>query len=271
MTVQTSGPVVEVQDLTVRFGRLTAVDQVSFAVDRGEVYALLGRNGSGKSTTIRCLLGQLKASAGQVTVFGKAPWAARKTIMERVGVAPEVSDIPPEMTSRQVSRFAERLYSDWDRQSFFDRLDRFGIDPQRRFSRLSKGQRKQLGLALALSSEPDLIILDDPTLGLGWIFAVFLGVGMIGNDLAQGRLVGGPGVRPTATGLCGSGSRTTQVPRDAAGVFKKGSVSSLRSRGPGGPLPERFSDGLRVGNRETVDCISIGFLSGGSVCTIYSR
>ncbi len=189
MNTGKNGPVAEVENLTVRFGSTTAVDEASFVVGPGEVYALLGRNGSGKSTTIRCLLGQLKPTGGQVAIFGRESWSGRKEIMKRVGVAPEVSDVPPEMTAFQVSRFAAPLYKHWDHQAFVDRLDRFGVDPQRRFSRLSKGQRKQVGLALALSSSPDFVILDDPTLGLDPVARKALFDELIGELAERGTTV----------------------------------------------------------------------------------
>jgi len=189
MNTEKNGPVAEVENLTVRFGSTVAVDQASFVVEQGEVYALLGRNGSGKSTSIRCLLGQLKPTIGKVAIFGRGSWADRRVIMDRVGVAPEVSDVPPEMTALQVSRFAAPLYQRWDHQAFVDRLDRFGVDPQRRFSRLSKGQRKQVGLALALSSAPDLVILDDPTLGLDPVARKALFDELIGELAERGTTV----------------------------------------------------------------------------------
>lgn len=189
MNTGKNGPVAEVEKLTVRFGRTTAVDEASFVVERGEVYALLGRNGSGKSTTVRCLLGQLKPSGGHVGIFGRDSWAGRRAVMEKVGVAPEVSDVPLEMTALQVSRFAAPLYARWDHQAFMDRLDRFGVDPQRQFSRLSKGQRKQVGLALALSSCPDFVILDDPTLGLDPVARKALFDELIGELAERGTTV----------------------------------------------------------------------------------
>ena len=189
MNTGKNGPVAEVEKLTVRFGRTTAVDEASFVVERGEVYALLGRNGSGKSTTVRCLLGQLKPGGGHVAIFGRDSWTGRRLVMERVGVAPEVNDIPPEMTALQVSRFAAPLYARWDHQAFMDRLDRFGVDPERRFSRLSKGQGKQVGLALALSSCPDFVILDDPTLGLDAVARKALFDELIGELAERGTTV----------------------------------------------------------------------------------
>jgi ABC-2 type transport system ATP-binding protein len=158
--------VVKVDDLTVRYGELTAVTGLSFEVPKGCVYALLGRNGSGKSSTVRCLVGQQRPTSGKVELYGLDSWAERRRTMVRVGVVPENPDIPPETTAEQVERFMARVTPHWDRDDFFARLEGFGVPIRRRFDRLSKGQQRQLALALALASSPELLILDDPTLGL---------------------------------------------------------------------------------------------------------
>jgi ABC-2 type transport system ATP-binding protein len=152
--------------VTVRYGKRAAVDNVSLTVPRGAVYALLGRNGAGKSSLVRCLLGQQKPEAGSVTLFGEDAWKHRASLMERVGVVSEEADAPPQMKVAEISRFCGRLYSRWSQEAVDLRLRRFGIDAQARFGDLSKGQKKQVGLALALASSPELLILDDPTLGL---------------------------------------------------------------------------------------------------------
>jgi ABC-type Na+ transport system ATPase subunit NatA len=163
MTTET---VVELSELTVHYGRLTAVDHLSLEVAKGCVYALLGRNGSGKSSTVRCLLGQRHASAGTARLFGLDAWKERQEIMQRVGVVPEQPDIPPESTAEKLARFVARVAPGWQSSEFFARLDGFNIPRRQRFDRLSKGQQKQMALALALAASPSLLVLDDPTLGL---------------------------------------------------------------------------------------------------------
>jgi ABC-2 type transport system ATP-binding protein len=158
--------IIEVNNLTVRYGRKNAVDGVTLAVPQGSVYALLGRNGAGKSSLVRCLLGQQKAKSGAVRLFGDDSWTHRTMLMERIGVVSEDADAPPEMSVGALSRFCSRLYSRWQQSSVDARLDRFGISQKARFGSLSKGQKKQVSLALALAMSPDLIVLDDPTLGL---------------------------------------------------------------------------------------------------------
>jgi ABC-2 type transport system ATP-binding protein len=158
--------VIEIANLTVRYGRSVAVDNVSLHVDRGVVYALLGRNGAGKSSLIRCLLGQRQADRGSLRLFGDDVWRRRTALMDRVGVVSEEADAPPEMSVGALARFCGRLYSRWDQQAFEARMRAFGVPLPSRFGTLSKGQKKQVSLALALAMSPDLIILDDPTLGL---------------------------------------------------------------------------------------------------------
>jgi len=161
-----AAPLLESDAITVRYGRSIACDAVSFSVAPGEVYALLGRNGAGKSSLVRCLLGQQKPSAGRARLFGGDSWKTRARALERVGVVPEEPDAPPSMTALELSGFCRRLYPRWDSDSVARRLQRFGVPPGVPFGRLSKGQKGQVLLALALAPSPDLLVLDDPTLGL---------------------------------------------------------------------------------------------------------
>jgi ABC-2 type transport system ATP-binding protein len=155
-----------VEGLTVRYGKRLALDNVSFSVPEGSVYALLGRNGAGKSSLVRCLLGEQRPDAGKVLLLGRDVWRERATILSEVGVVPEEADMPPATTARQVSRFCSRLYPHWDEDGVEARLRRFGVPADIPFGRLSKGQKGQVALALALASSPRLLVLDDPTLGL---------------------------------------------------------------------------------------------------------
>jgi ABC-2 type transport system ATP-binding protein len=157
---------IEVAALTVRYGRRTALDDVSFAVPEGSVYALLGRNGAGKSSLIRCLLGSQRPAAGTIRLLGRDAWRERAAILRDVGSVPEEPDAPPAMTARQIGRFCSRLYPRWDGAGVDERLRRFGVPLDVPFGRLSKGQKGQVALTLALAAAPRLVILDDPTLGL---------------------------------------------------------------------------------------------------------
>jgi ABC-2 type transport system ATP-binding protein len=157
---------VALDEITVRYGRVTACDRVTLSVPRGEVYALLGRNGAGKSSLVRCLLGQQKPSSGRARLFGENVWKRRADLMARVGIVPEEPDAPPAMTVRQITDFCRQLYPAWDSRATSERLTRFGVPLAMPFGRLSKGQKGQMMLAAALGHGPQLLVLDDPTLGL---------------------------------------------------------------------------------------------------------
>jgi ABC-2 type transport system ATP-binding protein len=158
--------VIECIGVSVRYGRVLAADNVNLTVPRGSVYALLGRNGAGKSSLVRCLLGEQKPQAGTIRLFDQDVWRNRAALMQRVGVVSEDADAPPEMTVASIERFCASLYARWDRVAVEQRLRRFGISTGARFGSLSKGEKKQVLLAMALAMSPDLLILDDPTLGL---------------------------------------------------------------------------------------------------------
>jgi ABC-2 type transport system ATP-binding protein len=167
MSAQTgAGPALETEGLTIRYGRTTVVEALSLAVPRGSVYALLGRNGAGKSSLLRVLLGQRPAAIGRVLLLGEDPWTRRTSLMAKVGVVPEEPDAPPEMTAAQLSAFCGRLHTRWDGGAVAERLRRFEVPLDRPFGSLSKGQRGAVSLALSLGHAPELLLLDDPTLGL---------------------------------------------------------------------------------------------------------
>jgi ABC-2 type transport system ATP-binding protein len=182
-------PVAAFAGITVRYGRAVAADGVSFGVDAGQVYALLGRNGAGKSSLVRCLLGMQKPSAGAALLFGADAWRTRVTAMARVGFVPEESDVPPELTARDAAAFCAPLYPRWDAAAFATRLDRFGVPDRIPAGRLSKGQRKQLALALSLAPAPELLVLDDPTLGLDAIARRELWEELVGELADRGTTV----------------------------------------------------------------------------------
>jgi ABC-2 type transport system ATP-binding protein len=159
-------PPLALEGLTVRYGRRTAAEDVSLELREGAVYALLGRNGAGKTSLVRCLLGQLRPSAGRALLFGRDVWRHRASLMGSVGVVPEQPDAPPGASARRIAGFCRPLYPRWDAAGFDERLRRFGVPADLPFGRLSKGQQGQVSLALALAGQPRLLILDDPTLGL---------------------------------------------------------------------------------------------------------
>jgi ABC-2 type transport system ATP-binding protein len=159
-------PAIAAEGVTVRYGKRTAVDGVTLRVPEGAVYALLGRNGAGKSSLVRTLLGQIEPELGSAALWGEDVWHHRTRLMQRVGVVAEEADAPPDMKVRDLGWFTSKLYRNWSAASFDERLARFAVDRNARFGNLSKGQKKQVSLALALATSPELLVLDDPTLGL---------------------------------------------------------------------------------------------------------
>jgi ABC-2 type transport system ATP-binding protein len=157
---------IRIEGISVRYGRASACEDVTLSVAQGSVYALLGRNGAGKSSLIRCLLGEQRPTSGRALLFGQDSWKTRQLAMERVGVVPEEADAPPAMTARDLSEFYRRIYPRWDGAAVATRLERFGVPARTPFGRLSKGQKGEVLLSLALGHAPELLVLDDPTLGL---------------------------------------------------------------------------------------------------------
>ena len=158
--------VLTMEGLTVRYGRRTVVDDVSLRIPPGSVYALLGRNGAGKSSLVRCLLGLRRPESGRARILGRDTWRERRAVMRDTGVVPEDADASPAATPHELARFCARLYATWDGAGVAERLRRLGIPERLPFGNLSKGQKKLVSLALALGHSPRLLVLDDPTLGL---------------------------------------------------------------------------------------------------------
>ncbi len=160
------GPALELRDVAVRYGERDILRGVSLAVGAGTVYALLGRNGSGKSSLIRCLLGQQLPHRGRARLLGLDSWCERAAALARIGVVPEEPDAPPHLTPRELAALCAELYPRWRQDAVDARFERFGVPRDTAFASLSKGQKGHTLLALALGHEPELLVLDDPTLGL---------------------------------------------------------------------------------------------------------
>lgn len=162
---------IEVQHLTKRYGRVAAVDDVSFTVARGEIVGLLGPNGAGKSTILRVLACYLPASAGSARVAGLDVFRAADEVRRRIGYMPENNPLHLDMRVREYLRFRARLKGLPARRSR-ERVEmvceQCGLAEvsRRIIGTLSKGYRQRVGLADALVSEPELLILDEPTIGL---------------------------------------------------------------------------------------------------------
>jgi len=156
----------ELEELTVRYGRTEAVRRVSLTVEPGSIYALLGRNGAGKSSLVRSAIGLQRPNGGRARIFGLDSWKKRLPCTRRIAFVPERPDAPPRLTAPQIVRFCASFDKRLDREMATMRLGRFKTPPKTPFSDLSRGQQAQVQLTLALSVRPELLVLDDPTLGL---------------------------------------------------------------------------------------------------------
>ena len=157
----------ETTDLTRYYGGKLAVDHLTLHVPRGCIYALLGRNGAGKTTVVRMLLGLLKPTAGSARLLGCDCRALTPAIRQRIGYVSEGHRLLGWMRIAQLERFQRAFFPGrWDDGLFADMLEYFELSPRRKIKRLSNGQRAQVSLALAMAPNPELLIMDDPTLGL---------------------------------------------------------------------------------------------------------
>jgi ABC-2 type transport system ATP-binding protein len=163
--------VIEVQHLTKRYGRVTAVDDVTFRVERGEILGFLGPNGAGKTTTMRVITGYMPPTEGRVIVAGFDVFDQPVEAKRRTGYLPETPPLYPDMTVREYLTFVARIKGvpSADRKSRVEQvMKRTWITDmaQRHCGKLSKGYRQRVGLAQAILHNPDVLVLDEPTAGL---------------------------------------------------------------------------------------------------------
>jgi len=159
-------PVIEISDLTRRFGATTALDAVSLSLPRGAVYGLVGANGAGKTTLIKHILGLLRAQTGSVRVFGRDPVADPVGVLSRLGYLSEDNDLPGWMRVDELIRYTRAFYPGWDDTYAEELRQAFALDPSAKVRSLSKGQKARAGLLVALAYRPELLVLDEPSSGL---------------------------------------------------------------------------------------------------------
>ena len=162
---------IEVQHITKRYGRVTAVDDVSFRVERGEILGFLGPNGAGKTTTMRILTGYMPPTEGRATVAGYDVFTHPIEAKLRTGYLPETPPLYPDMTVREYLDFVGRIKGvppKERKERVTTVMKRAHVDDMasRHCSKLSKGYRQRVGLAQALIHNPEVLILDEPTAGL---------------------------------------------------------------------------------------------------------
>lgn len=155
-----------VHELVKSYGSLTAVDHLSFEVEKGEIFGLLGHNGAGKTTSIECILGVKRADHGTAQIFGKDPKKDRRQIFERVGVQFQQTSYQDKIRVDEICKVTSSLYrkpADWEAL-----LNTFGLTEmkQKMVAELSGGERQRLSVLLALIPDPELVFLDELTTGL---------------------------------------------------------------------------------------------------------
>jgi ABC-2 type transport system ATP-binding protein len=158
--------VIEITGLVKTFGAVRALDGLDLEVHPGEVHGFLGPNGAGKSTTIRVLLGLLRADAGGVRLLGGDPWRDAARLHRRLAYVPGEVNLWPNLTGGEVIDLLGRLRGGLDERRRADLLERFQLDPTKKGRAYSKGNRQKVALVAALSSDVELLLLDEPTAGL---------------------------------------------------------------------------------------------------------
>jgi len=161
-----STPIIEINGLTRRYGKLDAVNDLSLTVRPGRCYGFFGRNGAGKTTTIKCLLNLLRPTAGTVQVFGLDPAKQEVAVKSRLAYVPDAIAFYPWMTVRETLNYVASFRQHWNRDIEAELLNRFDLDPKQKVNALSRGQRTQVALIGAICPDPELLILDEPTSGL---------------------------------------------------------------------------------------------------------
>lgn len=158
--------IIETKNLTKRFGNKLALNSLSLAIPKGGIHALIGANGAGKSTLFRVLLGLEAPTVGNTEILGTNSSELTPEIRGKIGYVNEEHTLPTWMTAHEVMQMQRNLYNGW-RQDIFDNvLGNFDVQGHQKISDLSRGERAGLNLSMALAQSPELLILDEPTLGL---------------------------------------------------------------------------------------------------------
>jgi ABC-2 type transport system ATP-binding protein len=233
--------VIEVKGLTRRFGDVTAVNSVSFSVRKGELFGLLGPNGSGKTTMIKCLTGQLKPTAGEVRVMGIDAVAEPVRVREVVGITPEQETPPSFLTAEEYLRFVghiRRIRDIGAQSSFWFDLLEFGDKRDVLCKDLSRGTRQKLMVAQAFLHRPGLVLIDEPLINLDPIMQRKIKDYLTGYVKGGGTVFLSTHILEIAQEIC---TRIGIIHR--GNLVREGTVADLR--GPSRSLEEVFLSATR--------------------------
>jgi ABC-2 type transport system ATP-binding protein len=158
--------VIQTRALTKRYGNKLALNHLDLQIPRGRIHAIVGANGAGKSTLFRVLLGFLPPSSGSSSLLGTDSQALTPQLRSRIGFVNEEHTLPGWMRVSDVVAMQRRHYPKWDESIHRGVLDNYHVLPEQKVAQLSRGERAGLNLSLALAQGPELLILDEPTLGL---------------------------------------------------------------------------------------------------------
>ncbi|WAX78937.1 ABC transporter ATP-binding protein [Streptomyces sp. KMM 9044] len=179
---------ITVSGLHKSFGRTHALAGLDLEVETGEVHGFLGPNGSGKSTSIRVLLGLLRADAGTARVLGRDPWADAVELHRRLAYVPGDVELWPNLTGGEAIDLLARLRGGLDKKRRAELVERFDLDPTKKGRAYSKGNRQKVAIVAALASDAELLLLDEPTAGLDPLMEVVF-QDVIGEAKAAGKTV----------------------------------------------------------------------------------
>ena len=154
---------IEINNLTKKFGDLTALDDVTVSLEQGQIVGLLGPNGSGKTTLIKILNGLLQPTSGSVSINGSAPGVETKKV---VAYLPDRNALPDYMTASQLMDIYEDFFADFDRQKAEAMVDDLGINRKQTMKKMSKGTKEKLQLCLVMARQADVYLLDEPIGGV---------------------------------------------------------------------------------------------------------
>ncbi len=161
-----TGYVIETEGLDLCYGRKKALNKLTLRVPRGRIHAIVGANGAGKSSLFRILLGIQSPNAGSATILGHDCAKLTEHERARIGFVNEEHSLPGWLRVDELVKMQRRLYQKWDESRYRSIVDHFHVLPDQRIANLSRGERAGVNLAMALAQNPELLILDEPTLGL---------------------------------------------------------------------------------------------------------